>query len=310
MNKLAVSLMSASVLLTSAFQISAAPHATVAGKYLDDFSRNYVLTSDAPKDSTGAVMSTLTSDGTQIYWNAMNGNLTINTDSILIAKFPDGGYLRFATSSTKAYKYCIFRMKGDATAKNELIYTRIAPQPGSDTLGISDASKGGKSERRLDSLLGTDSLPLPKISNQFQVYVVDLAKNGLQFGMSMASAFQIGTHAAMELDIDYIFASSNNPLAPDAIIANKSVGSDANTSNVNVTFSKALNSLKIKTNAHFSQGKLNLYDLQGKMVHSFAIHGQENTLAVPAGSFTPNTYLYTVNETSGSVFAKGKISLR
>ena len=122
------------------------------------------------------------------------------------------GYYRFATQNSTNYAYCIFRIKGDSRAHNNQIYTRIAAQGPVDTGGISD--NGGTSERELDTLLGPDSLPVPAITTQFQTIVVDMKKNKLSFGNGTNSnAFQIGTHAPMELDIDYIFMSNTNPLS-------------------------------------------------------------------------------------------------
>jgi PKD repeat protein len=202
-NNLAGALISASVLIMAAVTADSAPHATVPGAYLDDFARTTLLV-----PSQGATLS----DGNILYWNQTgNGTFSIQ-DSVLIAQYNATGFYRFATASSTSFAYCIFRIKGDSRAKNNQIYTRIAGQPGSDTLGISD--KGGVSERELDTLVGPDSLPVPAITGQFQTIVVDMKKNGLSFGgTGNSNAFQIGAHAPMELDIDYIFMSNTNPLA-------------------------------------------------------------------------------------------------
>jgi len=277
----------------------AAPNATVPGTYLEDFARTTVL---AP--STGITLS----DGiTLIYWNAFGkGTFTIQ-DSILIAKCDSFAYYRFATSSSKRFAYCIFRVKGDARAKNNLIYTRIAAQGPADSGGISD--NYNTSERLMDTLVGPDSLPVPAITTQFQTIVVDMKKNGLSFGLG-ANAFQFGTHAPMELDFDYIFMSNSNPLDSNSSVINSAAGKSNANAQAIVTFSQTGKSLKIKTNLLASNSKLALYNLQGKMIRTFDIHGTNSVISLSSGNLKTNMFLYTVNGPSGAILAKGKISLQ
>jgi hypothetical protein len=168
----------------------------------------------------------------------------------------------------------------------------------------------------LDTLVGPDSLPVPAITTEFQTIVVDMKKNGLQFGIvGGANAFQIGTHAPMELDIDYVFSSNYNPLDTSSAVKNSqtiAAGRSA-AAGAHVWISRASNTIKIKAgSAEGVNGTLSLYDLQGKVAHSFDVHSQESvcSLPVPAGSLWGNVYLYTLNGMSGAVLAKGKITLR
>jgi hypothetical protein len=297
---LAIAAVSAFVLVISAMPAMSKNDATIVGTYLDDFCR-----------TTLAATATVTlSDGTSLYWNGMGKGTFSIQDSVMIAVCDSFAYYRFATSGATAYPYCIFRMKGDARAKNNRVYVRIAGQPGTDTLGISD--NGGVSERLMDTLVGPDSLPVPAISTDWQVFVVDMKKNGLSFGgKGNANAFQIGTHAQMELDIDYIFSSRLNPLDTTSGVRNFFVGNSANkAAQANVWISGTSSSIKIRTNRTNTDAGLTLYNLQGKMVRSFTIHGQASEIQIPAGSLMSNVYLYTVSELSGNIFAKGKVSLR
>ncbi len=303
-NKLAAALLSASFGVLFVMRVSAAPDATVPGTYLDDFSRDTLL---AP--ATGVALS----DGTDLYWNqAGRGTFSIQ-DSILIAQCDSFGYYRFATSGGKRYAYCIFRIKGDSRAKNSLIYTRIASQGATDSGGISDI--GGTSERLMDTLVGPDSLPVPEIDTEFQTIVVDMAKNGLQFGsVGGANAFQIGTHAPMELDIDYIFSSNYNPL-DTTIAATKFSKSEANegaVSGANVWVSNASKTIVIHSIRPGFSGTLSLYDLEGRSVRSFNVRAQGNLCRIPliAASVRENVYLYRLTETSGAVLVKGRINLQ
>jgi hypothetical protein len=305
-NSFAIALMSASVLIISTVRVYSAPDATVPGTYLEDFSRATLL---AP--GTGVALS----DGTDLYWNQFGKGTFSIQDSIFIAQCDSFAYYRFATSGGKRYSYCIFRIKGDARAKNNLIYTRIASQGATDSGGISDI--GGTSERLLDTLVGPDSLPVPAITTEFQTIVVDMKKNGLQFGMvGGANAFQIGTHAPMELDIDYIFSSNYNPLDTSSAVKNPLAGTSksAAAGDARVWISRTSNTIVIDAGsaAEGVNGTLSLYDLRGKATHLFDVHskGSACQIPVPAGSLRGNVYLYTLNGTSGAVLAKGKITLR
>ena len=297
---LAVTVLSALVLMISAVPVSSAPNATVDGKYLDDFARTTLLGGNI----------TLSDSSTLIYWNAAFAGTYSIVDSIFVGKFQDGGCYRLATSTSKRLKYAIFRIKSVGAVDNADIYFRLAAQGPSDSGGISDADKGGVSERGLDTLMGPDSQPVPAITTQFKVLVVDMAKNGLSFGLG-ANAVQVGTHAAMELDIDYIFTSNFNPLDTASAVKNPfTINSKSAAGQAKVWTSLGSNSIKIRTDRAGTEGALSLYNLQGKMVHSFSIHGQNSEVHVPAGSLMSNVYLYTVSENSGAVLAKGKISLR
>jgi hypothetical protein len=305
-NKLAIALMSASVLLISTVQVFAAPNATVPGTYLEDFSRTTLL---AP--GTGVALS----DGTDLYWNQFGKGTFSIQDSIFVAQCDSFAYYRFATSGGKRYSYCIFRIKGDARAKNNLIYTRIASQGATDSGGISD--NGGTSERLLDTLMGPDSLPVPAITTEFQTIVVDMKKNGLQFGaVGGANAFQIGTHAPMELDIDYVFSSNYNPLDTSSAVKSPLAGASksAAAEGARVWISRASNTIMISTgsSAQGVNGTLSLYDLRGRTARLFDVRSQGNLcqIQVGAGSLKGNVYLYTLNGTSGDVLAKGRITLR
>jgi len=300
-NKLVVALMSASVLILSAMSVSSAPHATVPGTYLEDFARTTLL---AP-----AAGVTLSDGATLIYWNAFGKGTFSIQDSVLVAVCDSFAYYRFATSTSKRFAYCIFRIKGDARAKNNRIYTRLAAQGPSDSGGISDI--GGISERLLDTLVGPDSLPVPAITTQFQTIVVDMKKNGLSFGLG-ADACQIGTHAPMELDIDYIFMSNTNPLdTSSAVKISKSGSGLSNVGEANVWVSGPSNTIMIKTNGANVNGALSLYDLQGKTVQSSAVRSQGSLCKVPlTGSLRGNVYLYTLSGATGAILGKGKISLR
>jgi hypothetical protein len=306
-NRFAIALlMSASVLIISAMRVCAAPHATVVGTYLEDFSRDTLLVPPGP----GVALS----DGTALYWNQFGKGTFSILDSVFIAKCDSFAYYRFATSGGKRYAYCIFRIKGDAKAKNNLIYTRIASQGATDSGGISDHY--GTSERLLDTLVGPDSLPVPAITTQFQTIVVDMKKNGLLFGaVGGANAFQIGTHASMELDIDYVFSSNSNPLDTSSAVKNSLTGAAGTNAyaGAHVWASKASNIIMIKTGgAQGLNGILSLYDLQGKAAHFFDVRSQGRvcSIPVPAGNLRGNVYLYTLNGMSGAVLAKGKITLR
>jgi hypothetical protein len=306
-NRFAVALlMSASVLVLSAAMACAAPHATVAGTYLEDFSRDTLLVPPGPGVSL--------SDGTDLYWNQFGKGTFSIQDSIFVAQCDSFAYYRFATSGGKRYAYCIFRIKGDARAKNNLIYTRIASQGATDSGGISDHY--GTSERLMDTLVGPDSLPVPAITTQFQTIVVDMAKNGLQFGaVGGANAFQIGTHAPMELDIDYVFSSN---YIPDTSSAVKSSPAGTHKSAVaegaRVWISRASNTIMISAGsaAQGVNATLSLYDLRGRAARLFDVRSQGNLcqIQVGAGSLKGNVYLYTLNGTSGDVLAKGRVTLR
>jgi hypothetical protein len=289
----------ASVVVLSSLQVIAAPHSTLVGKYLDDFARTTLLGSNI----------TLSDSSTLIYWNAAyNGTFSI-VDSVFVGKFQDGGCYRLATSTSKKYKYAIFNIKSVGAVDNADIYFRLAAQGPSDSGGISDSAKGGVSERGLDTLMGPDSLPVPAITTQFQLLVVDMAKNGLSFGLG-ADAVQVGTHAALELDIDYIFMSNTNPFDTSSAVRNLFTGnSKSSASQGNVWISRSSNSIKIRTDRASLGGVLSLYDLRGKIVHRFNIHGRESEVRIPAGSLKSNVFLYTVSATSGDVLAKGKINL-
>jgi hypothetical protein len=297
---LAVTMLSALVLMISAIPASSAPNATVVGKYLDDFARTTLLGGNI----------TLSDSAVLIYWNAAFAGTYSIVDSIFVGKFQDGGCYRLATSTSKKYKYAIFRMKSVGAVDNADIYFRLAAQGPSDSGGISDADKGGVSERGLDTLLGPDGAPVPQITTTFKIIVVDMALNGLSFGLG-ADAVQVGTHAAMELDIDYIFMSNTNPLDTSSSVKNPfTITGKGSANQAKVWASRTSNSIKVRTNQANTDGALSLYNLQGKMVHSFSIHGQNSEVHVPAGSLMSNVYLYTVSENSGAVLAKGKISLR
>jgi hypothetical protein len=309
-NSFVVALVSAMTLVMSAMPVSAAPHATVKGTYLDDFTRTFVNGAALePPDVQGDKID-LSDSLIQIYWNMhYNGVFTIK-DSVLIAKCNNGGCYRFATSSGQRFSYVVVRMKGDAKAANNLIYFRIASQGATDSGGISDASKGGVSERMLDSLVDPDSANMPEISDQFQLFVVDLAKNGLHYGdVGGSNAFQFGTHAAMELDIDYIFATNFNPNAANPVVYPKSVNSKkAVASQVNVWATGP--SRIMVTMANAASGTFSLYNLQGKLARSFNIQGRKSEVNLSGKGLGSNAYLYTVNGLSGDVLAKGKIILR
>jgi hypothetical protein len=298
-NMLAVLVVSASILVVSAIQVNAAPHSALVGKYLDDFARTTLLGSSI----------TLSDSSTLIYWNAaFNGTYSI-VDSVFVGKFQDGGCYRLATSTSKKYKYAIFNIKSVGAVDNADIYFRLAAQGPSDSGGISDSAKGGVSERGLDTLMGPDSMPVPAITTQFKLLVVDMAKNGLSFGLG-ADAVQVGTHAAMELDIDYIFMSNTNPFDTSSQVKNLFTGnSKSSTSQGNVWISRSLNSIKIRTDRANLDGALSLFDLRGKMIHRFDIRGKESVVPVSAGSLRSNVFLYTLSGTSGAILAKGKISL-
>jgi hypothetical protein len=294
-----IAFVSAFVLVVSVVTVCAAPHATVTGKYMDDFARE---TLDAP----GAGI-TLSDGVTLIYWNAhYNGTFSI-VDSVLVAECSNGGCYRFATSCGLRLKYCIVRMKGDARASNHNIYMRIASQGPTDSGGISDANKGGVSERMMDSLVDPDSLNLPEISDTFQTFVIDLAKNGLHLGdVGGANAFQFGSHAAMQLNVDYIFTSNINPNAANGI---KSPGTGKVFKSQTFVWAVGPSDFKVRT-ADATAKALSLYDLRGKLVRNFALSGRETRIHVPAGSLMPNVYLYTVSGNEGTALVKGKISLR
>jgi hypothetical protein len=298
-NILEVLVVSASVLVVSVIPVSAGPHATVVGKYLDDFARTTLLGGNI----------TLSDSSTLIYWNAAyNGTFSI-VDSVFVGKFNDGGCYRLATSTSKKYKYAIFNIKSVGAVDNADIYFRLAAQGPSDSGGISDSAKGGVSERGLDTLMGPDSLPVPAITTQFKLLVVDMAKNGLSFGLG-ADAVQVGTHAAMELDIDYIFMSNTNPFDTSSQVKNLFTGnSKSRASQGNVWISRSLNSIKLRTDRARLDGVLSLYDLRGKIAHRFDIHGQQSEVRIPAGSLMSKVYLYAVSGNSGAVLAKGKISI-
>jgi hypothetical protein len=301
--RLAVALMSA-MIVASALPVFSAPNADSnwTGVYLEDFARE---TLDAPGNGVP-----LSDSATLLYWNThYNGTFTI-VNQVLVAQCNNGGCYRFATSNGKRWKYCIVRMKGDARAKNADVYFRIASQGPADSGGISDANKGGVSERGLDTLVGPDSLPMPKITTQFKLFVVDLAKNGLHFGdVGGANAFQFGSHAAMELDVDYIFTTNINPFSS----AVKKVSQAAKpVSQAKVWISKTASAITVTTGSAGMSGKLSLFDLRGKTIQSFAVQSKGNTCQIPvaAGSLSENTYLYSLTGTSGAVLAKGKISIR
>jgi hypothetical protein len=162
----------------------------------------------------------------------------------------------------------------------------------------------------LDSLVDPDSANMPEISDQFQVYVVDLAKNGLHLGdVGGANAFQFGTHAAMELDIDYIFTTNFDPNAANPVVYPKSGNSKkAAGSQVNV-WATGPSRIMVKM-ANAASGTFSLYNLQGKMARSFNIQGRKSEVNLTGKGLSSNAYLYTVNGLSGDVLAKGKIILR
>jgi hypothetical protein len=303
-NRFFVALMSVSILVVSAMPVFSAPHATIPGTYLEDFARTTLL---AP--SAGI---TLSDGATLIYWNAFGKGTFSIVDSVMVAQCDSFAYYRFATSTSKRFAYCIFRIKGDARAKNNRIYTRLAAQGPSDSGGISDI--GGTSERLLDTLVGPDSLPVPAITTQFQTIVVDMKKNGLSFGLG-ADACQIGTHAPMELDIDYIFMSNTNPLDTSAAVKFPQSGFNGSKEGgnaANVWISRPTNTIMIRTSAAGVNGTLSLYDLSGKAVRFFDVHtqGRVGQISVGVKGLRENVYLYTLNGISGAVLAKGKINLR
>jgi LPXTG-motif cell wall-anchored protein len=187
--------LSLSLIVGSISAFAAAP--TVPGKYIDNFERTNLTVDDTTK---------VLNDGTTIYWNnAYVGDFSI-VSGALVAKFTGGGNYRLATNDEGQWKYCVIRIKGDANAVNDKIYTRM----GATDAAIND---GTPTEHSLAVLKGPDGKVLPAITNTYQDIVIDLAKNGLAFGPG-GNEFQIGTWQPMELNIDYIFMTNENPLAP------------------------------------------------------------------------------------------------
>lgn len=183
-----------SLVLGSISAFAAAP--TVPGKFIDNFERTNLTVDNATK---------VLKDGTTIYWNnAYTGDFSIASGA-LVAKFSGAGNYRLATNDEGNWKYCVIRIKGDANAVNDKIYTRI----GATDAAIND---GTPTEHSLAVLKGPDGKVLPAITSTYQDIVIDMAKNGLAFGPG-GNEFQIGTWQAMELNIDYIFMTNENPLA-------------------------------------------------------------------------------------------------
>ncbi len=297
--------------MISASTVLAKPNATwTPGQYMDDFARTYTNGKAVEPPDVEGTSITLSDSVTLIYWNMHYNGTFVIQDSVLVAKCLDGGCYRFATSGSKKWKYTVIRMKGDVRASNDLIYVRLASQGPSDSGGISDASKGGVSERMLDSLVDPDSANMPDISDQFQLYVVDMAKNGLHFGdVGGANACQIGSHAAMELDIDYIYTTNVNPMG-SGVIGSKSISAGKAAKNQAKAWMAGPSKLMVKAGNSGSLSSLALYDIQGKMVKQFALHGQQSVVNFSSVLRAGNIMYYAVRGTSGSILGKGKIVVR
>jgi LPXTG-motif cell wall-anchored protein len=168
---------------------------TVEGKFLDSFERVQFAV-----DGNNNALS----DGTTIYWNGSGANTLTIKDGVLSAAMQTGGYIRWATNNADSFKYVVIRIKGDSTATNDKIYTRIGVAESKD---IDD---GTTAEHSLADLKGPDGKALPAVTNEWQDLVVDLEQNGLKLGGG-SNAFQLGTWQAMTLDIDYVFMTNTDP---------------------------------------------------------------------------------------------------
>jgi hypothetical protein len=73
-----------------------------------------------------------------------------------------------------------------------------------------NAARGDKS---FAQLLGPDGKAVPALIAEWQNIVIDAAQSGFKLGGG-SNGFQIGTWQAMNLDIDYIFMTNDNPNAP------------------------------------------------------------------------------------------------
>ena len=199
-NMLVMALTLAGTMVMSTFTaFAAAP--SVDGRFLDDCDRATV---------NGANYENHDASKTMIYWTGNVGTLSFS-DGVLHGQFPDGGNYRFATNNGDAWKYLILRIKGDDRAKNDKIYVRM----GGKNADIEDGNSHG--DTSLAALKGADGKPLPAITSEFQDLVIDVEGNGYSFGGG-ANAFQIGTWAAMNLDIDYIFMTNKDPNAPVPVV--------------------------------------------------------------------------------------------
>ena len=193
-NLLVITLVMVLMLVMTSFPVFA-DKPTTAGKFLDNFDR-----------AEWAASNLKLSDDTLIYWNQSGAGTFSIVDGVLNAKMNEGGYYRFATNNTDNFKYVVLRIKGNSSAVNDKIYTRIgvAEKKAIDD----DAARGDKS---FTQIIGPDGKAIPKVTSEWQTIVIDVAKSGFSLGGG-SNAFQIGAWQAMDLDIDYIFMTNDNPL--------------------------------------------------------------------------------------------------
>jgi hypothetical protein len=310
-----VVLLLVSIVLMSAGRVRAGADPTVPGHFMDDFEREALLV-----PSGGWLMA----DGTIIYWNWKN-KTSVDTiiDGVWNATFQDGGCFRFACNNAISWKYCIIRMKGNATALTTKMYIRLgAAERGDidDSVVVNGTKVFCPTQHRLDSLLQPDGKPLPAMTSDFQDFIIDMAKSKLKFGpkdsldlcaAGCSNAFQIGTWQAMKVDFDYIFMSNVNPLDPAAAVMPMRSNAWAASRRVSVSMTNNADALILRSSGPAAVGgTLSLYDLQGKLVQRTAIGPRQSIVPVARGILGRNIYFYTIGTTAGAIFAKGKITIR